>query len=64
MRGVEVLVPKLNPPPGAAVGAGAGAVVVCALDDPKLNPPKESPAGAVVAGAAAGAGAIVAAGCG
>lgn len=50
-------VPKLKPPPGAAVGAGA--IVTWTLVGPKLNPPNELPdpivAVAVDAAAAVGA---------
>lgn len=54
-------VPKLKPPPGAAIGAAIGAAVVAAavawtLFAPKLNPPKErAPAPVVAVTAAVGA---------
>lgn len=58
MRLEGVLVPKLNPPPGAVVGAAAG--VTWTLVAPKLNPPNELPV-PVVAAAAGGAAAASAA---
>lgn len=58
MRLEGVLVPKLNPPPEAVVGAAAG--VTWTLVAPKLKPPNELP-DPVVAGAADGAAAAGAA---
>lgn len=57
MRLEGALVPKLKPPPEAAVGAAA--VVIWSLVAPKLNPPNELPdpvvAAAVDTAAAVGA---------
>lgn len=51
-----VPVPKEKPPPPDPVaGVGTAAVDTCTLLVPKLNPPNDSPPGAVVAAGAAGA---------